>query len=539
MTEGTSAQSRAVSASAVTGTGADPQSLAHTGAVRVCSQLLRRSLHHRGLIALLTIGSLLRLAAMVAYSPALFFNDSWGYLFTAFTGHPVSLSYLRPNGYPVLMRLLLFPGRDLVRLVALQHLAGIVTAVLVYAVVDRGTRSRRLALAAAALILLDGYRIALEQYVMPEAFFTLTLVTAALLLTWAPLTGRPTQPGPTWRMPVLAGLVLAAAVIQREAALFAVPAFIMYLVWSRAGTRRTLAFLIALALPVLGYAALYRARVGVFGLTETSGWTLYGRVAAFASCPGDGIPLNERPVCESAAQRASHPNSPTFYIWDSQSPADRMFHNGHQTRQVQERADKLLGNFAQRVILHQPFDYVDATLADTFRYFEPGATPFNDAVSATSLPATAAAEPVNEQDRRRVVPAVHPRVGWPGNLLRSYRSIVHLPRPILALFVLASIASLLTRGQRRRETVLFTGSALTMILCTAATAGFGMRYLLPLVPLLTIGGALAVADLRNKSQLFGGPDPVPTATIELTEVDATVRVIQPKNQTTTPNKQRT
>jgi len=53
---------------------------------------------------------------MLAYRPALFFSDSWAYLSTAFAHHLVSLPYLRPVGYSILLRLLTVPGRNLIQL---------------------------------------------------------------------------------------------------------------------------------------------------------------------------------------------------------------------------------------------------------------------------------------------------------------------------------------------------------------------------------------------------------------------------------------
>jgi hypothetical protein len=468
---------------------------------RAIRHLTAAAAAHPAFAVLLLIAIVIRALAMVAYPPALFFNDSWGYVFTAFTGHPVSLSYLRPNGYPVLMRLLTIPGRDLVQLVALQHLSGLVTGTLVYATLIRARVDRGLALVAGAVVLLDGYRIVLEQYLMPEAFYTLTLLLAALVVAWPRLgkpSIRPSLAGP--RAAALAGLLLAAAVIQREAALFAAPAFVIYLAWTRVGLVTAVAFVLALAMPVLGYAALYEARLGVFGLTETSGWTLYGRVAGFASCAGAGIPRSQRPLCETAAQRASHPASPTYYIWDGNSPAERLFHGGHQTREIQERANRILDDFAHRIILHQPLQYLDASISDAVRYFTPGATPFNDAVSATSLPASGAAEPKSERIRRRVLPTMHPQVRPPAGVVRRYRSILHLPRPLLAILALASLAAILLRSAVNKEVLLLTGSGLLMILGTAATAGFGIRYLLPTVPLLAIGGSLAIHDLAVRAR---------------------------------------
>jgi Dolichyl-phosphate-mannose-protein mannosyltransferase len=457
---------------------------------------------HRALTALLALGAAIRLLTMVAYRPALFFSDSWGYLFTAFTGHPVSLSYLRPNGYPVLIHLLTIPGRSLVRLVALQHLAGLVSGTLVYAGLVRARIGRPAAAAAAALVLLDGYAVTVEQYVMPEAFFTLTLLVAGLLAAWPQLSRAPA--GGSSRAGVvrlsLAGLLLAAAVVQREAALFAVPVFLAFLLWTRTGLRALLAFVIACAVPVLGYSALYQARLGVFGLTESGGWTLYGRVAGFADCRGLSLPASEARLCETAAARAGHPDAPTWYIWDGSSPAAKLFGGGHQNRFVQRRADSVLGSFARRIIVHQPLQYAGAVTADFMRYFTPGATAFDDDISATSLPRRAADEAVNEADRRRVIPDVRPAVAAPSGLVRAYRGVIHVPRPLLALLALASLVGVVMRSPARREVTLFSGAALALLLGTAATAGFGLRYLLPAVPLLSIGGSLAARDLLRAWQ---------------------------------------
>jgi hypothetical protein len=42
------------------------------------------------------------------------------------------------------------------------------------------------------------------------------------------------------------------------------------------------------------------------------------------------------------------------------------------------------------------------------------------------------------------------------------------------------------------------GSALIVLLATAATGGLSLRYLMPIVPLLAIGGSLAIAQLLSR-----------------------------------------
>jgi hypothetical protein len=143
---------------------------------------------------------------------------------------------------------------------------------------------------------------------------------------------------------------------------------------------------------------------------------------------------------------------------------------------------------------------MSAVGTDIVNYFTPGATPFNDAVSATSLPASAAAEPVSDRVRDRVLPGVRPTVESPAGFVRSYPGAVHVPRPLLALLVLGSALALVLRVTARREILLLTGGGMALVIGTAATAGFGIRYLLPAVPLIAIGGCLAASDLIHRAQ---------------------------------------
>ena len=73
-------------------------------------------------------------------------------------------------------------GRSLAAITVAQHLAGLVTGVLVYALILRLRLPRWLATAGAALVVLDAYAIALEQQVLAEAFFTLALVASFYLV---------------------------------------------------------------------------------------------------------------------------------------------------------------------------------------------------------------------------------------------------------------------------------------------------------------------------------------------------------------------
>ncbi len=458
-----------------------------------------RGLRAHWLIALLVAAGVgIRVLAMLAYTPALFFPDSWGYIDAGLTGAFVGLPSLHPVGYSLLIRLLTLPERSLVQLVAIQHLAIIGVGVAIYLALVRSRLPRWAAAAAAAPVLLDGYTVTLEQYVMSDTFFTVLLVSAALIVAWPRLAEPASAPARFRpRRALLAGLVLAGAALDREAMPFVFPIFFVYLIWIRVGWRALVAFTLAAALPLLAYSAMIDARYHVFGMTATSGWTLYGRVAGFASCGGVTLTAPERALCETAAQRASHPDAPDWYIWGP-SPARRIFHPDTQSLAQVAGTNRVLESFAKAMILAHPLAFVNVTLDDFVHYLTPGATPYGNAVSATSLPRSARAEARDPAVARTDLPGLRVRVHAPAGLVRAYRRLVHVPRLLLGLLALAIVAALAARVPGRREIFLFGGGGLLLLLGTAATGGFGIRYLLPAVPLLAVGGSLALAALASR-----------------------------------------
>ena len=469
---------------------------------------LGRLRQHWPLCIVVAIGGLVRLLTMVAYAPALLFPDSWGYIATGLSGSFVGLPASHPAGYPLLIRLLTVPNRSLLELVACQHLAGIGAGVAVYAALRRARVPRWGATGAAALVLLDGYAITLEQYVMSDTFFGVTLLAAALLLAWPRLTAGArvtgsieadavSPGGRIWIRALICGLLLAFASLEREAAPFTVPVFLIYLTWIRAGSRALVAFILAVAVPLLAYSAAVDAKYGVFGLTATPGWTLYGRVGAFADCNGVKLEPAARPLCESGTQRASHPSAPDWYIWGP-SPAQRLFKPARESRSSVGSTNAILSSFSDTILRHQPLAFADATLSDFVRYFAPDATAYGDAISATSLPLNAGAEATDPATLRRDLPGLRPVVRSPAGLVRRYRSVVHLPRPALALLALAALLALLARVPGRREILLLAGTGAGLLLGTAATGGFALRYLVPAVPLLAVGGSIAVTQLATR-----------------------------------------
>ncbi len=237
-------------------------------------------------IVLVGVGVVLRVLAWFAYQPALMFGDSFRYLSDIGIYDPGGL---QPIGYElfVLTPTLAVDGLELVT--ALQHLAGVGSAVALYALTLRHGANRWLASLAAVPLLLDGYQIQIEQLIMSDTWQQVLLVA----LLWVLLgVGAPNP-----RRAALGGLLLGVAVMFRLVAFALVVPALCYLIiaggawrswrtwpgWRTVGAR-TLAFAAAFGLVVAGYGWYFHAQTGQWGLTRTTANVLYGRTAVVADC---------------------------------------------------------------------------------------------------------------------------------------------------------------------------------------------------------------------------------------------------------------
>ena len=135
--------------------------------------------------ALLVLGAALRGVVLAAYQPALIFPDSVRYLQYAhnFTAGQWSPDALRQSGYSVLIIPVMLL-HDLWLIPLAQHLAGLATAVLVYAVLIRFGVRRWLAAVAAIPVLFDPLQLVLEQYVLADVWTVFLIMAALVLLVW-------------------------------------------------------------------------------------------------------------------------------------------------------------------------------------------------------------------------------------------------------------------------------------------------------------------------------------------------------------------
>jgi len=442
---------------------------------------------HWPFLVVLTVGAGIRLASEVAYHPALFYPDSWEYLGMALQKPFVGFEVDRPSGYPFFVYLLTLDNRTLILLTGAQHLAGLVTAVMVYMIGLRLRLGRWISALVAALVALDGAWIALEQHIMTEPLFSLCIVGAVLAVI--------DKPSSRWRW-ALSGGLLATASLMRTGGVFLVPAWLAFALLRRVGWRAALAGGLALVVPLLAYCSLHAADGRGFGFTQSGGWFLYARVAPIARCTTSWPSTPElRSVCPTAKEQAEG-WVPGDYLWDASSPANRVFTSMYIGDVAHKSA--VLETFAHQALLRRPGPYLAMIWDDLVAVFNPSGGGWESSISFPAPGQTDWVDPVVKAEYQK---HYNRRVDAPQSELRAYESVMHTPRWPLGVLTAAGLLSLglaaISRRWRARampaETLLLVGMGFLLLLGTIATSDMDMRYVLPCVPFLALGGAKALA----------------------------------------------
>jgi hypothetical protein len=447
---------------------------------------------HGALIAILGLAFAIRAGVWWAYRPGIFYFDSWLYLGMAEHGHPVAFAPDRPSGYPLLLKLGMSVG-GLSTVTALQQLAGLAVGVVVWTLTRRLGVGKRLAAAATALVVLDGYTIALAQHVQPEAFFALVLI-----LSIAVLVAPPTTPIRV----AGSGALLAGAILLRTAGVFAVPVWLVFVIFRSRRGPRVLLGVLGLALPLLAYAALHDIATGQPALTESDGWFLYQRTAQIGGCHEIKVPQSAAALCRGlAVSVAFHPRDPSEYIYGPTAPATRAFGPLAGNSERERRANSALLAYALAVIEQRPGRYAELVGSELLHYLEPEyQEPGRERLSIELPPARLLLYWDDPPLRLRTLRDYRSTVGFPGALARSYANTVRLPDwglALIALGVLGWLGACLARrrgsiGPRARVASMLLFVALSITVGSTATTLFRVRYAIPIFPLVVCAGALAL-----------------------------------------------
>jgi hypothetical protein len=460
-------------------------------AQRASGRLLAGVRRHWLACGLVLAGLVLRVLALLAYRPVLFYQDTTRYLYHAQGNDPV--------GYRVLLRgILLVANLDTVA--AVQHLLGLAMAVTLYCVLLRRGVARWLAALAIAPVLLDAYQLQLEQLLMPDVMFEALVVAGLAVLLW--------RPQLSWRVALLAGLLLGAAVPVRQVGEILIVPAVCYVLVAATGKRRKLAsagvLCAAFALPFLAYCTTSYALTGSFSLSHTGVTTTYGRMAYAADCKTLVLTPAERPLCPTPRQQRLGPDG---LLHDKKSPLKPVYR-----RLPHADASRLVEAFNGQVISQQPARVLGSIGHDFLKLFAvsritaTGDDPISRWQFQTHFPYMwpHAAPAVVQGAARRFgggPPAVWLRAA---TFLRAYQLRGgYTPGPLLALCLVAGLAAAAASFRRRlspqvralaRASLLVTLTAVSLLVVSDVFV-YSWRYQLPAIILLPPAAALALACL--------------------------------------------
>jgi hypothetical protein len=219
---------------------------------------------HAVFLAIVSAGIALRILVLMAFSPAFLVKESGSYLAFLSTSAP---GLAHPAGYGVLLLTpLSWFTSSLGPVVAVQHLLGIATGVLIYALLLRWGVWRWLAAVATIPALWAPYQLASEHLVLPDTLFLFVVVLALVALGWR------ARPSPA--AAVAAGALIGAATTMRVAAEPLLVVAVVFVMLAGATWRNRLAgaaaVLVAFGAVVAPYAAWYHHAHGTYAIAQSA-----------------------------------------------------------------------------------------------------------------------------------------------------------------------------------------------------------------------------------------------------------------------------
>ncbi|BCB86377.1 phospholipid carrier-dependent glycosyltransferase [Phytohabitans suffuscus] len=466
--------------------------------LRWLTRLLRR---HSAFLVLILLGAVMRALFMLSYKPAFWYFGDSGVYITMSEKPDLMASPTRALGYVVALKLL-EPTHTFMSLILLQHLAGLVLAAGIYALLQHRGAPRWLSCLAMVPVLFDSLYLTVEHYLLPDQILTFCIGMALIFLLW--------NRKPTWWASGTAGLLLACAWFTKPTALPVVLLVGLMLVVRWAGWRALTTYAVTFMVPYLLVMNWIGDRQSVYG--SQTGIALYGRAAMIADCSRIELTFEEQALCPT-----KHFDRADAYFWTS-PPKQRY------TAYTPEGA-KLFTDFSKSVIRQQPGDYLRSVGKESLAHFIPGFRlgPDNDCLRLRWTPPDGFRDTLTVPNRCYPSQArgdfqrqaADPKTGSEPTAvtgaLFEYGKYVRLIPTTLSISLLLVLATLIsglrffrwrlpgpiTPGRIKLDVVvlLFAGTGLTLL--TVAIGMYEARYAMPALPLASIGAALAIFGLTS------------------------------------------
>jgi Dolichyl-phosphate-mannose-protein mannosyltransferase len=438
------------------------------------------------LAILVAAGLVLRVAMEATVHPVIMSPDTITYVGMAM--FDLFSDPARPAGYSMFLVAMHELSANVDFTVWVQHLIGIATGLILYAMVRRVGGPRWAGAVAAAPVLLGVDQIIHEQALLSEVLFVFLI--AAVLYASVRALEEPrrlldlisTRTG--WI--IVAGALMGLSVWVRAVGSPLIPFFALWFLfaipgswWRRVG-HGALAGGVAAAV-MLAYFQLNYMSTDFFGLVKGSGWGIYARTAPFADCTEFEPPEGTRRLCESTPPEERP--GPDTYAW-IKGPARKAFGGPPE-------ANDKVSAFGWAVVRNQPLDYLEVVARETGKYFGFGLTDHDFGGSQMVW---------LRSDTRSIMPWINDyyhdeqqSIGSAVGTLEDVQDVVRVHPLILFFSLLAGIAGVvLGRGRVRWAVVLFLMIGFLLVLIPPATSVYNFRYALPANGPLVAAGAIGL-----------------------------------------------
>ena len=439
---------------------------------------------HRVFLVVLTLGVIGRGLVEIAFPYPFVQPDSHRYLDAAIDLRP---DFDRTSGYSLFVRLI--PGwRELWPLPIVHHLIGLTVGVLIYALLSRRRVPRWGAALATIPVLLDPFQIAIEHYVLSDTLFLALLVGG---LTALAIRRRVSIP-----LAVLGGALLGCALLVRSAGNLVVVVAAIVLLVGQARWRPTIAFALAVVVPVAAYMLWFHQHHGMYSTNRFPENALYQRVVRFADCPDPDLPSYERPLCPQAPKERL--KTAYYYAWSRYAPWRHLNLPPGTTRW------EALHDFNRRMMRQQPLGYARVVAGDALRVFALRRHGRDDGSGQIE---NWRFNRDGQYHRLSEIPGMPAERDLRINRALAGRlalwSRLYVPGPVLFACMLVGLVAAVGLGRARRNgtraaTALVAMSCLAILFTSNAVSIFSWRYQLPLFALLPAAGALGAAALLRK-----------------------------------------
>jgi hypothetical protein len=424
-------------------------------------------------------------------SPVFVTKDSLEYVQPGYGlvfGQGFELAQRRTPVYPAFIAgVMALAGQDLGAIVFFQHLLGVATAVMVFAI-GLLTAGPAIATAAGLLFALSSPQLIYEHYVITEPVFTFLLVASVLTMIVAVKRDR-------WTWYALAGLLIGIAALTRPVAQVLIPLVPLYLwlvlrSWRRAAVGTLIVWGVT-ALLLFPWSLRNQREYGTAETTSTGRFLISRSVKHERNfvfyVDDEPVRPDESPVRRRARQIAQD-------VTDKRPAPGQVYQRVRdELRLTEAQTDALLRDIALEAIRKDPILYLEGTV-EMLGELWLGAK--KDEQLTWHLEEHDQPRVANQWGRlatmlKAPTPAEQREIPTAERLSQIFRP-TWVMRPLAVLFIVGAIASLFTRW---RAAAWLSLVAAAQLLASTALVGEVPRYRYPVDPFIWVVAGIGLLAL--------------------------------------------